>query len=335
MSARPCRGPARNHDDPKEAPIVGEPLCETCRRDLIKVIGGLPDAYVEAYLALEPGQRYDVRQEKTHGGGKKPKGAHAPLPLDVEADALMGRILEVVLCWHDVVVAAASLSGVPAHQAVTRRRVVQRTQAVVQRTTFPRLDGETERGEFVVVAPVQVTEPLDRPAPDAGAGVAITSACRTLAAHVDTLLRLPPEPVTRVVAASKVLARESDRRFVAPAAAPPAVQSLARPLLDDDTVGQVRADGRALVIVEIDGVGAALELFALSRDIRRTLGQSRGATVLDRACPNPECGQPGLVLLQGADEVVCGSCGERWGAADWRRLEAVLGTSARRVGEAS
>lgn len=299
---------------------MSAPLCEDCRRELVRVIERLPEQYLAAFLALEKGQRYDVRAESEHAG-RRGKGAHAPLPLDVEADALMGRMLEVVLSWHEAVVQAAGLSTAVRARRVVTERGASGFEAVTVVTALPRLDGETERGEFVAVRAVQGVAAVDRPA-DSTAGVSITTACRILAAHVDTLLGLPATAVTRTLPRSRVVSTvtvplpstgDAPRWAVVPV-----------PLLGDDTLGQVRADGRALAIVELDGVEAALELFRIATDARRTLGLSRGATTLNRPCPNPDCGEPGLVLLQGADEVVCGACGERWGAGDWQRLEAVL-----------
>lgn len=329
MTARPCRGPHRCPKHAKAAdpacdacpPLTSAPLCDACKRDLVKLIRRIPDAYLDAYMALEPGQRYDVRQEKTHGG-KRSKGSHAPLPLDTEADALMGRILEVVLSWHDAVVAGAGLSGTAGAARIPRQRVTSHYEPVVEATMLPRLEDETERGEFVAVRPVQRVEAVGQ---DSTAGVALTTACCTLAVHVDVLLTLPATPVNRVVPHTRVLARKTTRRFAGRANGPPDVQHLGRPLLDDDTIGRVLADGRAIVVRELDGVDAALELFALGRDVRRTLGQSRGATVFDRPCPG--CDEPGLVLLQGEDVVRCSACGEEWGASDWQRLEMVLKSS--------
>ena len=298
---RPCRGPHhctrhRTTADPSCddcPPITSAPVCDKCRRELVRILNRLPDAYVDAYLALEPGQRFDVRSEQTHG--RRGKAADAPLPLDVEADALMRRILEVVLSWHEAVIAAAGLSQF-SYSLPPLARSHRFTKAA-----------RGEHGETVKVPLEFHVRVVERQADDQS-GVAITTACRTLSAHVDTLLHLPSTPMTRTVSRRRVLG------------------------LADETTGVVMADGRAVVIQDLDGVDAALELFRLQRDIRRTLGLSRGATVFDRPCPG--CDEPGLVLLQGADEVVCSSCGERWGASDWRRLEEVLKSSPA-TGEAS
>lgn len=320
--ARPCRGPHRG-DEP---PITSAPLCDTCRRKVIEAIEGIPDQYIAAYLALEPGQRYDVRAESEHG--RRGTAPHAPVPLDAEADALMRHILEVVLCWYGVVQHAAGLHA-RSRRPVTTQRVAIRYEVAVQRTTHPRLMDETERGEFTALRAVQRVEAIDRPV-DAVSGVAITTACRTLATHVDTLLSLPPTAVTRMVAAARVV---RTRRVPVPATGDraPWWMTVAEPLLDGDTEGHVRAGGHAATIVEIDGVGAAHELLRLAGHARHVLGVNLGATTFDRPCNN--CGEPGLVLLQGADHVTCSACGDRVEAKDWRRLELIWGRSITEVVE--
>jgi hypothetical protein len=325
VSARPCRGPEHYHEDP---PIVSTPLCDKCRRKLVEVIQGIPEQYLEAYYALERGNRYDVRAEHEHGS--RGKRAHPPLPLDAESDALMRNILTVVLCWHEVVVGEAGLSTQPTPRKVATKRTATRYELVQETSPYPSLEDETEGGTYAAVRAVQRAEAIDRPH-DSTSGVALTSACTTLAAHVDTLLTLGPTPVVRAVPHRKVMARKQARRFVAPASGPAAVQNLGVPLLPDDTEGRVYADGRAEVIVEKDGVDAALELFALNREARRTLGVNRGATQFKQPCQ--ACNEAALILRQGADHVECTACGDRIEAKDWRRLELIWGRSVHDVAE--
>lgn len=264
--ARPCPGPHGRG----EPPITAEPMCRHCVAELVSTIERLPEQYIAAYLALEPGQR-------THedGGRARGKGAEAPLPLDVEADALMRRILEVVLSWWDAVVPAAKLSW--------------------------------------------ATVPSD--------GVAISTACRTLAVHVDTLLRIDGWPMTRAIERRRVLGKP-ELVFVGAVASPPVQIMRGRPLLPDDTIGEVRSDGHATIVLVMSGVQGALELLELRRDAERTLGHSRRSTQLERPCPS--CEEPELHLTEGQDHVRCWACGERWDASDYPRLAAVLA-----VGEAS
>lgn len=292
--ARPCPGPHGRG----EPPITAEPMCRHCVAELVTTIERLPEQYIAAYLALEPGQR-------THedGGRARGKGAEAPLPLDVEADALMRRILEVVLSWWEAVVVAAALSTDPRPRSVVTERRASRRVEVTTATAYPRLKGETEGGRFAELVPVNALEAVDRPS-DSTSGVAITTACRTLAAHVDTLLRIDAWPMTRTV----------ERRQI--------------PLMAAGVPCTIMADGRALIVADLTGIAGALEILALRRDAERTLGHSRRSTQLERPCPG--CGEPELHLTEGQDHVKCWSCGERWDASDYPRLAAVLA-----VGEAS
>src|SRR5207237_10681071 len=98
-------------------PITADPLCRACRAKLVAALtadtpGSLVELFIRAYIAAEPGQR--PRRER---GGKAPRRAEAPLPIDPEADALQRRILEIVLSWHAPVVAAAGLTRAPARLA--------------------------------------------------------------------------------------------------------------------------------------------------------------------------------------------------------------------------
>ncbi len=279
-SARPCRGPHHCRVDghktaavtgcPTCPPIVSTPLCQSCR-DLVKqTIERIPDAYIACYLALEPGRRY---QPDT--GNVRSRRAEAPLPLDAEASAAMGRILEVVVCWHDVVVAAANLSGT-------------------------------------------VTSNLGR----GRGGVAITTACRTLVAHLDTLLDQPAWSVTRSVPHHRVA-----RTYRAPVPDYGDVTTwvtVTEPLLADDTLGMVRGSGHATTILDLDGVDAALELLALERQTQATLGDVAGDTHLAAPCQNPDCGASELYLGNGSDYVRCRACGEEWPSKDYQRLAAIL-----------
>lgn len=238
-----CPGP---HERDK-APAT-ELLCPVCTANVANTLAAIPEIYVEAYLALEPGQ---LRADDTETG-KRGKGAEAPLPLNADADALLRHILEVILSWYEAVIPAARLTWRPL--------------------------------------------PTD--------AVAITTACRILTAHLRTLIALPATPVTRWV-------NHPDIRK-----------------LDDDTIGVVRAGGDAIVLLEMTGVQAGLEIMALRRHAQRMLGHNRPSTQLDRPCPNPDCGEQELYMLEGADHVKCRACGEHWMAADYPRLAAVLGSAA-------
>lgn len=269
-SARPCPGPHRG----KEPPLTAQPLCDFCKELVRKAIKLLPEQYVAAYLALEPGQR-----GRDDDGGRRSRSADAPLPLDAEADALMRRILEVVLSWHGPVVAAAKL----AHTLPTSPRM-------------------------------------------STSGVALSSTCALLAAHLDTLLALPTQPMTRSVPRGRV--RNVSRAPIPSLTEQTVWTTVTTPLLADDTLGRIRADGRAIVIADLSGVDAGLEMLELVRDAERTLGRTQRSTPLDRPCPG--CDEVALVLGEGDDFVRCTACGEKHWAADYPRLAVVL---ANRTGE--
>lgn len=266
-SARPCPGPHRG----KEPPLTSQPLCDFCRDLVKKAIEQLPEEYVTAYLALEPGQR-----GRDDDGGRRSRSADAPLPLDAEADALMRRMLEVVLSWHGPVVMAAKL----AHTLPASSR----------------------------------TSP---------SGVALSSTCALLVAHLDTLLALPVQPMSRSVPPGRV--RNVSRAPIPSLTEQTVWTTVTVPLLADDTLGRIRADGRAIVIVDLDGVAAGLEMIELARDAERTLGRTLRTVNLERPCPNPECGEAELHHTEGDDFVRCRACGEKHFATQYDRLAVVLG----------
>lgn len=117
--------------------------------------------------------------------------------------------------------------------------------------------------------------------------VAMTTACRTLATHVDVLLALGPEPMNRSVAEHAVAA------------------------LPDDAEGHIRPAGWAIVREDLDGGDAALEIFNLHARCRSKLGYTRKHVLLRSRCW--DCDASGkLVRYDGAsgldDHVTCQEC---------------------------
>lgn len=311
-SARPCPGPHRG----KEPPLTSQPLCDFCRDLVRKAIEQLPEQYVTAYLALEPGQR-----GRDDDGGRRSRSADAPLPLDAEADALMRRILEVVLSWHGPVIAAARLTATPP------KRRPQRANHIFTKAASDLLDKDGELilargGPSVKIPPTTVSRPLER-GDDDTTGVALTSACQLLVTHLDTLLGLPVTPMSRSVPPGRV--RNVSRAPIPSLTEQTVWTTVTVPLLADDTLGRVRADGRAIVIVDLDGVAAGLEFLELARDAERTLGRTLRTVNLERPCPNPDCGEAELHHTEGDDFVRCRACGEKHFATSYDRLAVVLG----------
>ena len=131
-------------------------------------------------------------------------------------------------------------------------------------------------------------------------GVAITSMCRTLASHLDALLALEPEPMNRSVPET-------------------AVQSL-----PDDAEGHVRPAGWAVLIQDLGGADAALEIFSLHAAARSKLGHTPQHHDLLTPCWNEDCEQRMLRRWDGAsgleDFVECRNCGWKYEGEQLQRL---------------
>jgi hypothetical protein len=124
------------------------------------------------------------------------------------------------------------------------------------------------------------------------AGVAMSTMCRTLAAHVDALLALEPEPMMRDMDIS------------------------GHPRLPEDAVGVVHTSaGWISYQTELDGGDAAVEIFALHALCRSRLGLTRKSVLLRSRCW--DCDASGkLVREDGAagldDHVTCRACGSEY-----------------------
>jgi hypothetical protein len=117
--------------------------------------------------------------------------------------------------------------------------------------------------------------------------VAMSTACRTLAAHVDALLALESETMNRSVAENAVAS------------------------LPDDTEGHVRPAGWAILRKELGGAEAAVEIFSLHAACRSKLGYTRRSVLLRSRCW--DCDASGkLVREDGSagldDHVSCRAC---------------------------
>ncbi|MFC9085326.1 hypothetical protein [Nocardiopsis dassonvillei] len=128
--------------------------------------------------------------------------------------------------------------------------------------------------------------------PHAG-GRALTTMVRTLTAHLDTLLFLDAEPMTRTVPLDQA------------ATLPP------------DTLGTVRAGG-VQVLRDLGGGDAATELFALHARCRSRAGVTRRTTPV-RGVPCPHCDLVALARTAGSDHVWCQGCGAQLTEEDYTR----------------
>lgn len=124
------------------------------------------------------------------------------------------------------------------------------------------------------------------------AGVAMTTMCRTLAAHVDALLALEAEPMMRDMDIS------------------------GHPRLPEDAVGVVHTSaGWISYQTDLDGGDAATEVFALHALCRSRLGLTRKSVLLRSRCW--DCDASGkLVQEDGAagldDHITCRACGTEY-----------------------
>lgn len=72
-----------------------------------------------------------------------------------------------------------------------------------------------------------------------------------------------------------------------------------------------------------DGIDGALELLRLHDVTRAALGRTTLVHQLGVPCPSVKCGANALVRHNGADDVLCEACGDRWPYEQWRRLTLV------------
>jgi hypothetical protein len=134
------------------------------------------------------------------------------------------------------------------------------------------------------------------------AGVAMSTACRTLAANVDVLLALEPETMNRSVAEGVVASRP------------------------EDTEGHVRPAGWAILRKELGGADAAVEIFTLFEKCKSKLGWRPQHQDLLTPCWNPDCEQRMLRRWDGSmgldDFVECRAdrCGWKYEGEQLQRL---------------
>ncbi len=139
-------------------------------------------------------------------------------------------------------------------------------------------------------------------------GVALTTMVRTLSAHLDVLLALPPEPMLRSVS----------------------IQQAAQ--LPPGTVGNVRpAAGYADVMLDLSGADAGLEILKLHGRARHMLGLTPRHQ--DLPVPCWACGLRTVRRWDGtaglADEAECMECGEKYTAQRYDLLMAEVASMQR------
>jgi ribosomal protein S27E len=276
----------------QDPPATDAPLCRSCTRRVAGAVSDLPELYVHLYLALEPG--VGARAERSASGERA-------LVLRLDTEQLMRDIFELVSTWAQIVRDTAGLSEQRGHRPrVTARSAPTRALAVEV------LACDVESRDVVPVDRVVERETVHvrQAPPDRSTGWALTSSCRTLTAHVETWLALPEQAVARAVSTRQL------ELMVAP------------------HVTKV-IEGGALVVTDVTGVEAALEVLDVAHRARRALGQTRGKDRLrDAACP--ACHAAALVRQHGAGQVECEACGETWSEDDWSLLTAAVAAAARK-----
>jgi hypothetical protein len=130
--------------------------------------------------------------------------------------------------------------------------------------------------------------------PDHGRQVA--AFCRTLAAHLDRLLELPADAMSRAYS----------------------LHDLGK--IPEGCHGRTnRIGGYAEVTVELSGADAGSEIMALQYRSRSVLGETRMVERLDVPCPDPSCDLLMLERVQGsAYEAECRACGRLLNTAEYR-----------------
>jgi len=257
---------------------------------VVEAVEGLAEQYVHLYLALPASGAARERVSGTRD---------APIPLSAAVEALMRDVVALVTTWAEPTAEAAGVTGAASPRRLGPDVQFRRTWVTVVTVELdpsgrPVRDPTT--GEVFAVARTERGPTVDvLTRRDDTTGVALTGACRTLAAHVDTLLALPPTWVHEW----------------------------------DDQAGP---DG-SWQPAERSGIDAGLAMLSLRGRIRATLGETRGRDYLAGvACP--ECGRKLLYRDHGSDTRYCDGCGEEWTKDMLDRWVAMLANDARMRGAA-
>jgi hypothetical protein len=134
-------------------------------------------------------------------------------------------------------------------------------------------------------------------------GRQVATIARTLAVHLDTLLQLPPGPMSRTFSLHDL------------AKIPEGIHGRTHHLA-----------GYAELVVDLAGTDAGEEILTLHHRTRSVLGETRMRERLDVPCPDPACDLLMLERVQGSDyEAECRACGRLLTTLEyhaWTRLYA-------------
>lgn len=261
--------------------------------------------------------RYDIRGDHGTGGdyddGQRPcaRGERCADATTVRQDdrtllreAALGYR---TLCDRDRAFLVRCLDDLPKHYAALHRRIGDKGIATGERVTgtasapIPLNIAISVWLDEIVLVVASWCERVEDVARLAGVtqirrlhpDAIVESMCVTLSAHVDVLLSLPAEPMTRFVTISEAA-------DYAAAGVP----------------GQVHPDaGYAEVIPDLDGGDAADEFIRIHSRCRRMLGLVGKDIELPVACPSEACGWRGYMVRPDlgtglADYAQCNRCGD-------------------------
>jgi hypothetical protein len=126
-------------------------------------------------------------------------------------------------------------------------------------------------------------------------GRQVCALARTLAAHLATLLQLPPDAMSRSFPLHDLS------------------------LIPEGCHGRTnRTGGYAEVTVDLSGADAGAEILALRHRARAKLGETRMTERLDVPCPDPSCDMLMLVRVQGSEYAAeCKACGRLLSAPEY------------------
>jgi hypothetical protein len=230
----------------KQQPALGyRAFCDRCRDMVMRCVEQMPGYLTDLRAQLG---------DKGRGSGPKVSGSRsAPLPINLNVEALVTDLVDMVASWAGRVALVAGLFGVDAD-----RRLRAYPDMPVQRM------------------------------------------CEQLAVHLDVLLGLGPQPMTRFVTMEDA------------AKLPPGTPGRVHPFA-----------GYAEVVIDLDGADAGLEFARVNSRCRFVLGLTGAAEKIGGRCFSCEQidvlvrpdGSAGL-----ADYAECSACGTKYFGAEYKLL---------------
>ena len=216
-------------------------FCQADRNHIYRQLAGIPELWVRVHQELPV---------KTQGTERVTMSRSAPVPPNLNADALLREILAVLSSWDERVRMDAGL-------------------------TLPDTQLSRQRRDPVVLA----------------------ETVRLLTAHLDRLLALPADAMSRTYS----------------------LYDLEK--IPEGAYGRSnRIAGYADVTVELSGADAGEEILRLAYRARAFLGETRMRERLDAPCPDPACDGFTMERVQGSEYAAeCHACGRLMTGAEWQQ----------------